>query len=235
MRAIWVVAGMRRSGLHAFTDWLMAGLDGPTLLLNNVRLDALHGDKRCVTFSQGHESSTSDSEHIVVIFEDKRLPSVRSAPLLRCLGGPTDQRKHLVVIRDPYNLTASRLRRHRTGRRGMPPRSVASLWPRHAQHGKQWMPCVYNRWFTGEAYRAELAGSLGLPSCPELPTHVAQAGRGSSFDGLKYDGNARQMQVLDRWRAYADDPEYRRLVSDPRLATLSEKLCGFPNPLEDAA
>jgi len=75
------------------------------------------------------------------------------------------------------SLTASRLRRQRAGRRGMPPRSVASLWPRHAQHGKQWTPCIYNRWFTGEAYRAELAGTLGLSTCPALPAHVARAGR----------------------------------------------------------
>jgi len=235
MRTIWIVSGMRRSGIHAFTDWFMAGLEGPTLLLNNVRLNSLHHDKRCVTFSTGYESSTNENEHIVVIFEDKRLPSVCSAPLLRCLGGSDDEQKHLVVIRDPYNLTASRLRRYRTGRRGMPPRTVASVWPRHAKHGKEWTPCVYNRWFTDEAYRTELAASLGLSSCPELPTHVARAGRGSSFDGLEYDGNAQQMQVLDRWRAYANDPEYRRLVSDPQLAKLSEEICGFPNPLEDAA
>lgn len=235
MRTIWIVAGMRRSGIHAFTDWFMAGLEGPTLLLNNVRLNSLHHDKRCVTFSKGYESSTGENEHIVVVFEDKRLPSVRSAPLLRCLGGPDDEQKHLVVIRDPYNLAASRLRRSRTGRRGMPPQSVARLWPRHAQHGMKWTPCVYNRWFTDETYRSELAGTLRLSFCPSLPTHVARPGRGSSFDGLKYDGRPQEMQVLDRWRAYADDPEYRRLVSDPRLATLSEKLCGFPNPLEDVA
>lgn len=235
MRTIWTVAGMRRSGIHAVTDWLIEGLDGPTLLLNNVKLDTLHHDKRCVTFSKGYESSGSQDEHIVVIFEDKRLPEVRNAPLLRCLGGAEDQRKYLVVLRDPYNLAASRLRRFRTGRRGTPPRKVSELWPKHAKHGKDWTACVYNRWFADEAYRTELADKLGLSSCPELPTLIARPGRGSSFDGLAYDGRPQEMQVLERWQTFADDAEYGRLVSDPQLASLSEKVCGFANPLKEAA
>jgi len=235
MRTIWVVAGMRRSGIHTVTDWLMSALQGPILLLNNVRFGALHGENRCISFSEGYESATGKDEHIIAIFEDKRLPLIRSAPLLKRLAAPGDRQKHLLVLRDPYNLAASRLRRYRTGRHGTPPKQVASLWPRHAKHGNEWTPCVYNHWFTDEAYRQQLAANLGMPSCPALPTHVARAGRGSSFDGLAYDGNAQQMQVLDRWQAYTDDAEYRRLVSEPQLAKLSQEICGFKNPLEETA
>jgi len=234
MRTLWIIAGMRRSGIHAVVDWLLSGLDGPYILLNNVRLDRINPKENNTTFSDGYETSRNENEHAVVVFEDKSLPKCLQSPLLRAIEPWADQRRQLVIIRDPYNLTASRLQRTRRGARDTRPVRVVSLWPTHAQAGNEWTRCVYNRWFADEQYRRELANKLELPLCPPYPEQVAKAGRGSSFDGLKFDGNAASMAVLDRWQAFAEDSTYRRIVDRPELAELSETVCNYPCPFEES-
>ena len=123
----------------------------------------------------------------------------------------------------------------RCGARDTRPGRVVGLWPSHARADKGWTQCVYNLWFTDEEYRRLLANKLDLSFCPPYPEHVAKAGRGSSFDGLKYDGNAAKMAVLDRWRAFAGDPQYRRIVDRPELADLSESVFHFPSPLKESS
>lgn len=235
MRTLWIIAGLRRSGIHPVVNWIKAAIDtsgGPHVLLNNVHLAVLNSKDSNVVFSRNFASSDSANEHVLVVFEDKRLRRITESPLLGRIGG--DRRKHLIVLRDPYNLVASRLERTRRRRnRDTHPRRVAELWPDHASHDETWIRCVYNRWFTQESYRRQVAAALDLPTCPPLPNRIARAGRGSSFDGVRYDGRVVEMPVLDRWRKFADDAEFQQYVNHPRLATLSDELCGFPNPLKE--
>jgi len=231
MRTLWIIAGMRRSGIHAVLDWLLSGLDSPHVVLNNVRLDRVNPKENNTSFSDGYEDSGNPNEHIVIVFEDKRLSVIDRCPLVKHILPGVDSVRKLVIIRDPYNLTASRVQRTRHGARDTRPGRVARLWPSHARAGSEWTRCVYNQWFADEKYRHDLADKSGLLACPPYPEHVAKAGRGSSFDGLKYDGNAASMAVLDRWRAFANDPQYRRIVDRPELAELSESICLFRNPI----
>ncbi len=64
---------------------------------------------------------------------------------------------------------------------------------------------------------------------------LASDRHGSSFDRMRYDGRVGEMPVLDRWRRFADDPEFQHLVDHPSLAKLSEEICGFANPLKEVA
>jgi len=235
MRTLWIIAGMRRSGIHPVVNWIKAAIDTagePHVLLNNVHLAVLNSKDSNVVFSRNFASSDSANEHVLVVFEDKRLRRIDASPLLGRIGG--DRRKLLVVLRDPYNLTASRLERTRRRRnRDTHPRRVAELWPDHAGHDATWTRCIYNRWFAEQSYRQQVAAALELPTCPPLPNRIARAGRGSSFDGVRYDGRVAEMPVLDRWRKFADDGEFRQYVNHPRLAMLSDELCGFSNPLKE--
>ena len=237
MRTLWIITGMRRSGIHAVVNWIKAAIDTtgePHVLLNNVRLSVLNGKDSNSIFSQNFASSDSPKEHVLIVYEDKRLRRVSDSPLLRHIGA--DERKQMVVLRDPYNLAASRLQRtRRRHSRDTNPRRVSELWPGHAKHDETWTRCVYNRWFLDESYREQLATELGLPTCPPFPNQIARAGHGSSFDGVRYDGRVSEMPVLDRWRTFVEDPEFQQYVNHPSLATLSEEVCGFANPLKEVA
>ncbi len=237
MRTMWIIAGMRRSGIHAVTNWIRTALDAagePHLLVNNVRLTHFNHKSENVVFSRNYVSAASGNSHILIVYEDKLLRRIDKSPLIDAIGA--DEFRRLVVVRDPYNLTASRLQKQRRrGNTNMPLSRLVTMWPDHAQPGEGWVQCVYNRWFRDEDYRRQVAESLALPSCPPLPVAVARAGDGSSFDGLQYDGRAGEMPVLDRWRHFVDDPDFVSRVNHPQLAALSEQVCGFPNPLKEAA
>jgi hypothetical protein len=94
------------------------------------------------------------------------------------------------------------------------------------------VPASYNRWFTDEEYREDLARSLDLQRWDRDVDRVAKWGGGSSFDGDDYDGHARDMRVLERWKVVIDDERYRALIDDPELQELSDRIFG---PILDPA
>jgi hypothetical protein len=84
----------------------------------------------------------------------------------------------------------------------------------------------YNRWFTDPEYRVSLGKRLHLASTDMGLDRVSNWGSGSSFDHAALDGKARDMDVLERWKTLIDDERYRRLINDPELCSLSERIFG---------
>lgn len=154
--------------------------------------------------------------------------------------GPSERRTDLLVLRDPFNLFASRIRWSRTIRQRYPEHPLRNslsttrrIWKQHArealrerQHLSRDRVLVrFNRWATDRAYRRDLAHRLGLDFTDAGIEHVPGVAGGSSFDGRGYDGRARDMPVLERWRLLADDPEYVDCF-DQETVELSERLFG---------
>lgn len=89
----------------------------------------------------------------------------------------------------------------------------------------------YNDWFSSTEYRRSLSNRLQVKFNDKGLQLVARHGPNGwneleSFDGLKYDGAAQQMKVLERWRNYQDDPFFHELVLDPELLDLSVRIFG---------
>src|SRR5690606_28379696 len=83
----------------------------------------------------------------------------------------------------------------------------------------------YNRWFIDRAYRQSIIHNLGLGELDDAAIdYVPQEGGGSSFNGFKFQGNGRQMDVLGRWKNYADKPEYTRWLRWPGLTELAKRV-----------
>jgi hypothetical protein len=153
--------------------------------------------------------------------------------------GRSARRFDLLILRDPFNLLASTLRWAYGGRR---PLSLDSLfaaretWKAHAREflgETDYLPdrlaVSYNAWFTDPGYRKALVDLLGIPWTDRGIQEVARWGPalwGDSFDGLKYDGRATEMKVLDGWRVYADDRVFVGLFDDEELVELSERVFG---------
>jgi hypothetical protein len=95
---------------------------------------------------------------------------------------------------------------------------------------------LYNRWFSDQTYRQELATELGLeftdrgidsvPGIALPKTEFARFGCGSSFDNQRFHGQAQSMDVNVRWKRYRHDRFYRSLFNDIELRDLSEQLFG---------
>ena len=242
--------GMSRSGNHAIADWIYAQAEAPKLVLNcaegktNPYLTC-----RPLASGRGWRSAGVDMEAeragrrsrkalVMHTYEDSWLAHAFSRELDRehdAWLGPSRRRVALLVVRDPFNLFASRTKMGAA----LSPGIARKMWKQHAREAlgetrrikRELVVVRYNLWAKDDAYRAALAERLGLGAGEADIDRVAACNAGSSFDGLTYDGRAREMPVEDRWRAYADDPAFRAIF-DEEMMRLSDRLFGRQAAIE---
>lgn len=178
-----------------------------------------------------------EKELLLYNLENFDLARVPGEPLLQPGGaepilGRSAKRRTLLILRDAFNTFASAWRGKRRMRRRVE-RFYAHQWKVYAREflGETgYLPpdtvrINYNRWFSDSGYRLELAEELGLPRSDAGLDDVPGFGGGSSFSGRAAAGAARAMPVLERWRAVADDPVYRRAL-DAETIELSNRIFG---------
>lgn len=249
----FVVLGMQRSGNHAVIQWLLSGLDEPWVYLNNVRpgvvtFRAVPG----LTETKGWPFAEVPrlADPAVRAAYPGRLVHSHEDIAARELGawlaqqppylGTAEARATLLILRDPFNLFASRVyRTWMKNWRGFIPVDdqdsalLAERWIEHAlefcgqtRHLPNLVPVNYDAFALDPAYRARLAAQLGITPDEAIMQRTAPWGRGSSFDEFALDGRAHEMDVLGRWRALADHPRYRAVLADARLWVLAEQIFG---------
>jgi hypothetical protein len=239
------VIGLSRSGNHAIIRWILQQAPGRTCFLNCVegKTNPYHSARPLASglpfetniphfdWERECRGAWLRKDLLVYSYEDSFLGYV-CHPLFaenqeRWLGR-TRQQIDILIVRDPFNLFASR---QRAGLSSVSPATAVRIWKQHArealgqrQHRKRphlWV--YYNRWVTDRAYRQQIAARMGLPFSDTGIDRVPSTGGGSSFDGLRYDGAARQMKVLERWKVYQHDPDYLRLF-DAQVLDLAQQL-----------
>lgn len=245
------LSGMSRSGNHAIIDWMLRQASGRWVFLNCAE-GKTNPFASCRPLSDGRpwraswETFDLDAEQAGDLTpKDLLLHSYEDSYNAHAFSrvyednhdawvGPSTERLDVLILRDPFNLFASR----RAMGAELPRPTALRMWKQHARTalkaltarrpGKSRpLPILYNRWASDPAYREEIAGRLGLTFTDEGIDTVAACNGGSSFDGLRYDGRAGAMRVTDRWRAYADDSEYLSLF-DAEMVDLSARLFGPP-------
>lgn len=256
------VIGMSRSGNHAIIDWMLARMAGRTCFLNCVepRLNPflsarpIQGD-RChwasypdFDLDREQAGQFSRKDNLVYSYEDCFLRSVTCSDFERrhdaCVGASA-RRVNVLILRDPYNLFASRLKSglYSGGEWGYHTISLpgaARIWKQHAREflgernhlAPNRVLVSYNRWTLDPAYRADLAERLGLRPGGDGLADVPATGGGSSFDGLNFHGRAADMKVFERWKHFAHDPAYRRIF-DPEMRRLAERIFGSLPGIEE--
>lgn len=245
------VIGMSRSGNHAVIQWILGQARGRVCLLNcaagksNPFLTARpmgDGDSAGAYANYaGFDLDTerrgvfSRKEWLIYSHEDEFLGNACGDEFDRRHDeyvGATARRRDLLLLRDPFNLFASR---RRAGYGTVSDRVALAIWKQHARqflgrtHRLRHDPLAvsYNRWVSDQTYRRRLAEALGLAFTDAGIDTVAPCAGGSSFDGLAYDGRASEMKVFRRWEAERDNPSFLALFDDEVLA-LSEQVFGPP-------
>ncbi len=146
--------------------------------------------------------------------------------------GRSEQRYRVVVLRDAFNLFASQrgawfMTTKDTERCVEIYKQYAEIFLDSAKQEEYNVICVnYNQWFLSPNYRIHLARRFGVNINGEPFQKVPTIAGGSTFDGTSKDGSAQEMRVLERWKQYRADPEYRGLFEDIRLVELSEAIFG---------
>ena len=200
-------------------------------------MDFYAGDEGRARLHADAQGRFAPKKVLVLNFEDCELArafSARAERLHDLHVGRSGERLHVLVLRDPFNWLASRLKIGFLDIRGTDKRTMMDLWLDYAREfvgETNEVPgpkvCIsYNRWFADESYRQQLAGELGIAYSESGLGDVAQQAGGSSFDGTEFQGRAQEMKVLERWQAFANDPTFRALCSDPVVHAYSERIFG---------
>lgn len=223
-----------RSGNHAIIQWILGMFpERKVCFLNN--LDHLPGDPylicskvETVNLDPDVRPSAQDPGVVVYSYEDSRVIQTEKRSFLSSVLGQTDAvREHLgpslrnvdvLIIRDPFNGFASRLKllRHRGPLGGIDDMAtIRKVWKETAQFalaGASGFTVVkYNTWVDNEAYRERIAEAFDPDRVPELSDRPARYGGGSSFAN----------GIHDRLPIRTVLSDYRKIFSLKRIRNLA--------------
>lgn len=252
-QAEWRITGMSRSGNHAIIGWLLQQVTGDWCFLNCVEgktnpyltarpmHDGMPYSTNIRNFDLAAEQTGLWQHKDLLLFslEDNFLGNVHHHSFEANHDGwlgPSMLQRDVLVLRDPYNLFASRLRDESAV---VSAEIAARIWKQHAKEAlgrtrrltADRLVVDYDRWFMQRDYRRWIAREMGLQFDDAGFSRVPTCNGGSSFDGLRFDGQAQRMRVLERWRHCIDDPQYRVLFDD-EMHELARLLYGHHDFLE---
>lgn len=243
---------MSRSGNHAILHWIFQQAQGRACFLNCVEPKTnpfvtarpMHDERRCSVNYQPFDlereaaGELSPKDLLIYSYEDCFLSMICHPDFESRhdeFVGPSKRRVDVLILRDPFNLFASRWRSTYSG---VKPRTSIRIWTQHARQflgernhvTQEFLPISYNRWIGDPDYRRSLADWLQIPFTDAGFDTVPATGGGSSFDERRFDGEATRMDVLRRWRHSQHDERYRHLFN-AEVLRLADEIFG---PIDDS-
>lgn len=213
---------LRRSGQHGIIFWIAKHFDGEVLFYNNVPSDDPEDQ---ILLNKG--SDIRSAFMFNVEDADLRTVSLDIEHLwahLKNISASTP--KNVLILRDPYNLFASRI----YGGYGYP-HHCRPLWLEHAREfvgqttslPKDTLKVSFNEWAGSEAYREKLRVELGLPAV-DVYRHEVRPRYKSSFQVEEAD--AKNLDLFNRWRVVKDWPMFRAQVDHEEVHDLAHRIFG---------
>jgi hypothetical protein len=234
-----IVHGLKRSGNHAIVNWIRGNKNIPFYnniapfkkLLNENRLNAPNIQIRFILFERIIRECCKGN-----VNPDHRILSIEDMPVNDDLfwSDPKNAR-HVLVVRDPKNLFASRVKKSFNIQHPAYPREFDSiaqravaLWKEHAREALGYTffrshktIIMFERWVVDFDYRSALASKLGIDPDEDQLRRVAGQGGGSSFGDRAVTNS-----VLDR-KALLNATEERlfnKYLEDSELIKLRDAL-----------
>lgn len=236
------VAGIRRSGNHSTFTWLLYHFNSMVFYNNhpfpgegrgNREFYVRHGD---LMIEAARKADYVDNKLLTPDGEIYGMENYEIDQIIR-KHFEKDFDKVIIILRDPINNLAS-LMRYKG--RLLHLREFSGLWKSYATEVMRggidfMMALIYDRWFTHADYRRDIEIKLGLPVNDYGMSKVHHMGHGSSFDKMRFQNNAQQMEVLSRWRQCLDDQLFLRILKDEELLSIRQQIFGpLPEELERA-
>lgn len=244
--------GLKRSGNHPIVVWVAAQYSQPVYFLNNIThfTDPFetHYDWRqldnCVYIKEKSLETRrlEKKQCLFYSYEDMDISLLRNKPLLKDKEtklGKSGKEYDLLLIRDPFNLMASRYEKSKIDPKMEATPEILSLWKIYAReyigqtnYLKHKITINFNQWFTDIEYRKSLSKQLNLKFSDKGLNIISESGEGSSFEGRAYDGKAQLMKMNDRWKFFEKDKKFISFFDDPELFKLSKLI--FRDSIKEA-
>ena len=136
----------------------------------------------------------------------------------------------VVVLRDWRNYVASQIKhREQDEYKGLPVwnRVKTDIFKEYADYfldESPYYPILFDAWFSNKEYRIKICEDLGLHFTDIGKQSVSGFGGGSSFDLQEFDGKAEKMDVLNRYKLYKDNEEYKKFMKDEEAVELNNRI-----------
>jgi len=194
MKVLYEVNAMRRSGQHAIISWIMAQFKEKIVFVNNQK------------YREG--LNVAGRTHKIINYEDHRIDRIHKPEIKRI-------HKNILILRDPFNLYASRLKiEYRLAQ----DKRTSLVWIQHAKeylnrHGNLSNKYIinYNRWFEDKSYRRGISNDL-CQFWNDKVDFVPSYGNGSSFDKTRKKGT--DLKVTERWKHYTNNARYKSFFTE---------------------
>jgi hypothetical protein len=251
VKKLIIVHGMKRSGNHAIINWLKA--HDRFVFFNNIIPIAsiLRGVKtipppvdftlwlrrellpRGLQWAFFLKRFALRTRRVIVSLEDHDL---QIRPFLNVPCEVTN----ILILRDPHNLFASRIRKASLvdnpaypGRAGPAMERVVQVWKGHAREYLGLTDyldnrlCIYfNSWVSSQDYRRHVSRGLSLEFTDDGFSRVSQIGGGSSFGGTRFADDSLRVDVRNR-SSYLTDAErqlHKDVLEDEELRELAHRI-----------
>ncbi|MGB8376392.1 MAG: hypothetical protein WCE57_13825 [Salegentibacter sp.] len=256
------ITGLSRSGNHAVINWILGHLQEEKFCFLNctepkhnpfetcrpLGPDGRSWDTNIPNFSIEEErrGNFARKDYLLYSHEDSFLGPLQHPEFQKNREnwlGKTMRKNDILILRDPFNLFASRrkaglLLGHRT--HGAKPMSLKTLRRIYKQHAKEVLGrseilrdkviINFNRWVKDHSYRAAIAEELELQHTDEGMKEVSKVAGGSSFDGTSISAENLRRKLENRWKTYASEPQFRELF-DAELTGLTRQIFGEIEPV----
>lgn len=253
------VVGMSRSGNHSIINWIIKQLQGRYCFLNCAEPKTnpfytarpIESEDLEKTYKVNYQDfdlaaeqrgDFSQKDCLIYSYEDCFLGMLKKKAFEKqhdVFVGSSKRRIDILIIRDPFNLFASRKRsglfsdKYELSSKPVTSATAKRIWKQHAREAsgeksylrQNRMVINFNYWVSNPEYRKKIVQALGLKLIDNSLGEVSQVAGGSSFDGLRYINSADKMEVLDRWKHYAHDPDFQNFF-DEELIHFSLKIFG---------
>lgn len=244
------IVGLRRTGNHAIINWLKPQPQGKIRHINNLKVGVnpyRYKYERLRDYYPQYEWSKEDykkeaqgdlvpKELLIYSYEDYELKKVFNNYFESkhdLYLGKSANRYDLLILRDPFNLFASRLKKNYIEVQN-PQGNMVDLWLEYAKeylgetnYLKHNKICLnYNFWVKDIDYRKQISAQLNLDFSDAGINKVSGCGDGSSFEGRSLNGQASKMDVNNRWQHFLEDENYLKLVNNEELLSYSERIFG---------
>jgi len=227
------VSGIRRSGNHAISIWLINHFD-EIRFFNNIQNinnpvnyeDYIQYDNHLLKLNMDRHNESDNNTfmpfNLLFGFENHSIDDINKK------SDELEINHKILIIRDPINNIASLLKYQGNL---IPIPHFRKLWKEYAitainNNDNDFIIVLYDKWFSDYQYRRNIEHQMRISECDGGLNRIHRTGRGSSFDGLKKQGHAQNMNVHKRWWDYRKNSLYLSILNDDELLDLRHKLFG---------
>lgn len=221
--------GIKRSGHHAILHWIMSHFTNKSYIndiLGNTAFKLYKNTPFPVKIQQSnnHFYNIEDGNFQNISDRFTRMQELGLCNL-------TDNLVDIIIIRDIFNLIASRIASAFNMKIDIINlyKQYAKEFLRQTQFLKDPVLINYNTWFISRKYRQSILDRLNIrysDKSDEYIQKIAEEGKGSSFDQMKYNTKAQDMKVLDRWKYFKNNEKYINYFNDKELLDLTCQIFG---------